>query len=216
MEHFKLIISKSHTALFEPRDSNHSIFDDFQGMLTGLLFMALGVLFFKSASLFTGGVMGLSLIIHYWSDTPLGLIFALINIPFYVLSYFRLGKLFTIKSLIAVSILSLMITVIPDYLLIQHINPYFAAVMGGLLVGVGLIQLFRHHASTGGFNVLVLYLQSLKGWNVGLVQMALDFSVIGLSVFSGSADIVIASFLGAFAVNFTISVNHRPGRYISF
>lgn len=213
---FKQLIAKSQTTLFTAHDGAHSVFDDTQGMLTGLLFMTLGVLFFKSASLLTGGVMGLALVMNYWTDLPLGWAFTLINLPFYVLSYFRMGKVFTLKSVIAVSLLSVLMSIVPDFLLIEQINPYFAAIMGGLLVGVGLIQIFRHRASTGGFNVLVLYLQSLKGWNAGLAQMLLDFCVIGLSIFSGSADIVIASFLGAFAVNFTISINHRPGRYISF
>lgn len=216
MNYFKLLFSKSKSTLFAANDGAHSIFDDTQGMLTGLLFMALGVVFFKSASLLTGGVMGLALVANYWTDLPLGWAFMLINIPFYVLSYYRMGKIFTIKSIISVSLLSLLMSIVPDFIAIADINPYFAALAGGLMVGVGLIQIFRHRASTGGFNVLVLYLQSLKGWNAGLVQMLLDFCVIGLSVFSGSSDIVIASFLGAFAVNFTISVNHRPGRYISF
>ncbi len=216
MNYFKLLISKSRNTLFVPHDGAHSVFDDAQGMLTGLFFMALGVLLFQSAGLFTGGVMGLALVFHYWTDWPLGWVFTAINLPFYLLSYFRMGKVFTLKSIVAVSLLSLLMDNMPAFLVIERINPYFAALMGGLLIGVGLIQIFRHRASTGGFNVLVLYLQSKKGWNAGLVQMLLDVCVIGLSIFSGSADIVIASVVGAIAVNFTISVNHRPGRYISF
>lgn len=216
MKLLNLLISKSKTTLFEPHDGIHSIFDDVQGMTTGLFFMALGVLLFKSAGLLSGGVMGLALVVHYWAGVPLWLSFMLINLPFYVLSYFRMGKVFTLKSVIAVSLLSLLIFVMPHYLQITYIHPYFAGIVGGLLVGVGLIQIFRHRASTGGFNVLVLYLQSRNGWNAGLTQMVLDFGVIGLSIFSGSSDIVVASFLGALSLNFTISVNHRPGRYISF
>lgn len=216
MNHLKILLSKSQHTLLSPKDGIHSLLDDMQGLVTGVIMMALGIIFFQAAELYTGGVTGLALVVHYWSGMPLGSILMLVNIPFYIMAFYRFGKVFTLKTLLAVSLLSLFISIIPEFLVIKEINPYFAAIMGGLLVGTGLIQLFRHRSSTGGFNVLVLYLQDKRGWNAGLVQMALDFAVISLSIFSGSSNIVIASFLGAAVMNLTISINHRPGRYISF
>ncbi len=178
--------------------------------------MALGVFFFQSAGLYTGGVTGLALVAHYWFNINLELAILFINAPFFILSFMRMGVEFTLKSIIAIAFLSLFIYLLPHCISLQSINPYFAGIMGGLMVGVGMLQIFRHKGSTGGFNVLVIYLQKTRGWNAGLSQMVLDFSVLSISVFSGLSDIVIASFLGAFAMNFAIFANHRPGRYISF
>lgn len=216
MNALKVLLAKSHNHLLKPKADSHSLFDDIQGLFTGILMMSLGVLLFKSAGLYTGGTTGLALALYYYTDMPFGYLLMLINVPFYILALFRFGKRFVLKTLISISLLSLFISLMPNLIVIEHANPYFAAIMGGLLVGVGLIQLFRHRSSTGGFNILVLYIQDLKGWNAGLIQMVLDFSVIALALFSGSSNIVIASFLGAAVLNLAISINHRPGRYISF
>lgn len=216
MKRIKTLISRSQQTLLNPKNGIHSLADDAQGMLTGTLMMSLGIVLFKTAALYSGGVAGLGLLLHYISDLPLGWALMLINIPFYIMAYYRFGSVFTLKSLLAVSLLSLFISIIPLGFIIHSINPYFAATIGGLLVGTGLIQLFRHRSSTGGFNVLVLHLQDKRGWNAGLSQLVLDFCVISMSVLSGELNIVIASFLGAAVMNLTISINHRPGRYISF
>lgn len=216
MNALKVLLAKSHNHLLKPKADSHSLLDDIQGLFTGILMMSLGVLLFKSAGLYTGGTTGLALAVYYYTDMPFGYLLMLINVPFYILAFFKFGKKFVFKTLISIGLLSLFISLMPNLIVIEHTNPYFAAVMGGLLVGVGLIQLFRHRSSTGGFNILVLYIQDLKGWNAGLIQMVLDFSVIALALFSGSSNIVIASFLGAAVLNLAISINHRPGRYISF
>lgn len=45
-----------------------------------------------------------------------------------------------------------------------HLSPVLAAVVGGLLCGTGMLILFRHRASLGGLDTLVLYLQERLGW----------------------------------------------------
>ena len=41
---------------------------------------------------------------------------------------------------------------------LSMLDPFYAAVIGRLLMGVGFIVLFRHQASLGGVNILALYL----------------------------------------------------------
>ena len=76
-------------------------------------------------------------------------------------------------------------------------------------------MLFRHRASLGGLNVLVLYLQERFGWRAGKVQMALDSLIVvgGLVVADGQR--VALSVLGAVVLNLTLAINHRPGRYLA-
>ncbi len=42
---------------------------------------------------------------------------------------------------------------------IAHLNPIHAAVAGGILIGLGLLILFRHRTSLGGIDLLALYAQ---------------------------------------------------------
>ena len=93
----------------------------------------------------------------------------------------------------------------------QQVDGILAAVLGGLLCGVGMLILFRHGASLGGLNVLVLRLHDRFGWSTGKVQLALDALIVlagGLLV----ADLprVLASVLAVVVLNLVLAVNHRP------
>jgi len=91
-----------------------------------------------------------------------------------------------------------------------------AAIAGGLLIGVGMVILFRHRASLGGINVLVLWLQERCGWRAGKLQMGLDISILLCGAFIVPPLLLAASVLGAVLLNFALAVNHKPGRYMAF
>ena len=82
-------------------------------------------------------------------------------------------------------------------------------------MGVGLLILFRHRGSLGGFNVLVLYLQERFGWRAGWVQLGLDTAILLLSLSVVSPLVIAISLIGALSLNLTLAINHRPGRYIA-
>lgn len=92
----------------------------------------------------------------------------------------------------------------------------FAALAGGLLIGTGFIILFRHKASLGGLNMLVLWLQDRFGWRAGVVQMALDAIILLAAWPWVDAPRLALSVLAAVAMNVALAVNHKPGRYIAF
>jgi uncharacterized membrane-anchored protein YitT (DUF2179 family) len=90
-----------------------------------------------------------------------------------------------------------------------------AAVLGGLLCGTGMLILFRHRASLGGLNVMVLYLQERLGWRAGKVQMLLDSLIVLGGLVVADVPRVALSVLGAVVLNLTLAINHRPGRYLA-
>jgi uncharacterized membrane-anchored protein YitT (DUF2179 family) len=77
-------------------------------------------------------------------------------------------------------------------------------------------MLFRHRASLGGLNVLVLWLQDRRGWRAGWLQMGIDCSILLASLPWMDARRLALSVLGAVAMNFALAVNHKPGRYSAF
>ena len=76
--------------------------------------------------------------------------FFLINLPFYWIAWRRMGRAFTFKTFAAVAMLSGLTEFQSLALRFQALNPLYAAVMGGLLMGAGFLMLFRHRASLGG------------------------------------------------------------------
>lgn len=198
-----------------PRSTRHSAYDDMQGLITGTLFVAMGVFLFKQAGMTTGGTVGLAFLAFYATHLPFGALFFAFNLPFYWLAWKRMGTAFTVKTFIAVALASMLIEAMPHWVHLQSVNPWFAAIAGGLLVGAGLIMLFRHHASLGGINVLVLYLQESRGWRAGVVQAVIDGSILLGSLAFIPADKLALSLTGMLAMNAALAINHRPGRYMA-
>jgi uncharacterized membrane-anchored protein YitT (DUF2179 family) len=193
----------------------HRPYEDVQALITGTLFVALGVVMFGHSGLLTGGTAGIAFLIHYATGWNFGLVFFLINLPFYGLAWQRMGKAFTLKTFAAVGLLSAFVNLLPKLISFQALSPPFTAVMGGLLMGAGMLMLFRHRASLGGFNVLVLYLQERFGWRAGRIQMGFDCAIVLCSFALVDWQHVALSVLGAVVLNQTLATNHRAGRYMT-
>lgn len=203
------------TAAASPSVLQHRTHEDVQAMFTATLFVAFGVVMFGHAGLLTGGTPGIAFLIHYATGWNFGLVLFLVNVPFYALAWKRMGPAFTLKTCAAVGLLSVFVNLIPKVVSFSTLSPAFTAVMGGLLMGVGILMLFRHRASLGGFNVLSLYMQERFGWPAGRVQMALDASILLCSFTLVAWPLVALSVLGAVMLNQTLITNHRKERYVA-
>jgi uncharacterized membrane-anchored protein YitT (DUF2179 family) len=193
----------------------HGPHEDALGLFTGALFVALGALMFSQARLLTGGTAGMALLVSYATGWPFGPVFFCVNVPFYLFAWKMMGRTFTLRTVAAVSLMSAIAWLLPLGLSFQHLSPALAAVLGGLLVGAGLLMLFRHQASLGGINVVALFLQQRRGWRAGRVQMLID-ALIVLAAFGVTDPARVAlSVLGALVLNLTLALNHRPGRYMA-
>lgn len=193
----------------------HRAHEDVQALISATLLVAFGVVLFGHSGLLTGGTAGLAFLLGYASGIEFGVAFFLVNLPFYWFAWRRLGPVFTLKTFAAVSLLSVFAHVLPYGIGIDRLAPAAASVLGGLLCGVGMLMLFRHRASLGGVNVLVLYLQERYGWRAGSVQMAIDALIVVGALWITDWQRVAWSVLGAVVLNLVLAVNHRPGRYIA-
>jgi uncharacterized membrane-anchored protein YitT (DUF2179 family) len=77
----------------------HSAIEDVHALLIGSSFIAVGLTLLKAAGLVTGGVAGVALIVSYLTGWPVGVVFLVLNLPFYVLAQRTLGWMFTFKTL---------------------------------------------------------------------------------------------------------------------
>jgi uncharacterized membrane-anchored protein YitT (DUF2179 family) len=195
------------------RPGTHTAIEDLQAIFTGTLLAAIGVTILSKAGLVTGGLVGVALFLHQLTGIAFGLLFAAINLPFYVLAVRKKGWGFTIKTLGSVLLLSAFCEAIPSLFRFGEIQMMFAAVSGGLLAGVGLLILFRHNASLGGFNILCLYLQETFGLRAGFTQLTLDCLVLLLCALITGLYTAAISLIATVILNLTLANNHRAGRY---
>lgn len=196
-----------------PGGAPHTVADDLQAGATAVILVSLGLALLNSAGLVTGGAPGLGFLLSYVTGLPLGAALFLVNLPFYLLGWRGMGLRFTLKTLAAVTGLSLGVEAVRLVLAVQASPPY-AALAGGVLIGTGLLVMFRHQASFGGINILALYLQRRLGWPAGKVQMAVDLGILVGAFFVLDAGRVGWSVLGSMAMNAVLIWNHRPGRYL--
>ena len=193
----------------------HTLTEDAVAVFTGVLLISVGVAFFTSAGLLTGGTAGLAFLLHYATGVGFGKIFFVLNLPFYWLALRKLGREFTLKTFAAVLLLSLLTELQGQFLQFARIEPLYAAIAGGLITGTGFLALFRHRCSLGGVGIAALYLQDRYGWRAGKVQMALDCCIVLLALWSVEPLRVLWSIVGAVALNLVLAMNHRPGRYMA-
>jgi uncharacterized membrane-anchored protein YitT (DUF2179 family) len=196
-------------------DLKHRAHEDAAALFTGTLFVALGVMMFGYQGFLTGGTAGVAFLLHYATGWNFGVLFFTINVPFYGLAIKRMGWLFTLKTFTAVALMAIMTNVLPMLIHFDVLNPVFTSIAGGLLMGTGMLILFRHRASLGGFNVLVLYLQERFGWRAGFLQMGLDCSIVLAAFAVTDWKHIALSVVGAVVTNQTLAANHRAGRYMA-
>lgn len=194
----------------------HSLGEDIFAILTGTLFISFGIVLFKQAGLLTGGTSGIAFLSFYLAAIPFGLAFFVINLPFYVLALMRMGWRFTIKTFCAVALVSVMAETHHYFIEIGRLQPFYAAILGGLMLGMGFIVLFRHQASLGGINILALYLQDKYGLRAGKFQMGVDLVVLLASFFVIDWRLLIASIVASVTMNLVLWVNHRRDRYVAW
>ena len=209
------VVSEPFTDSLESIRVPHTLLEDALGYVTSIVVTSLGLYLIQSVGAVTGGTAGLSLLVSYWTGLPFEVLFVLVNLPFFGLALSKKGIGFTLRSLGCVIAVSAITRVHADLLPLDGLDTVYGVVAGNLLVGLGLLVIFRHGASLGGFNVLALLLQERLNLRAGYVQMGLDVSVILLALFVVSPATVLLSALGAVVLNIILAFNHRPGRYLA-
>lgn len=190
--------------------------EDILAIFIGTLFVSFGLMLYKQSGLLTGSTAGLAFLIHYITALPFGAVFFVINVPFYYFAFRRMGWRFTLKSFCAVALVSVFTEGHVHFIRIAQLDPIYTAVFSGLLMGVGFIVLFRHQASLGGINILALYVQDTYGLRAGKLQMAVDVGILLASYFVVTPMALLASVIGAVAMNLVIWMNHRRDRYVGW
>ncbi len=149
----------------------------------GLIF-AVGIACFVSpAQIAPGGVSGLSILVNYLTDLPVGTVNLAFNIPLLLLAWFFLGRSFTLRTLRSVFIQSVMIDLVSLWLPQYTGERIMAALFGGVAVGAGLSLVFMRGSTTGGTDIVSRLIQrKYRHISIGKLLFFVDVGVLALSV----------------------------------
>jgi len=152
-------------------------------IIIGTFLMAVGIAqFLLPNQLSSGGFSGIATIGYYLLDIPIGLIVLVLNIPVFIISYFRVGKVFFIKSLIGTVLLSTFLNVCETWSALTD-DRFLACIFGGILVGLGTALNLLAKSSTGGSDLLSYIIRSFKPHlSTSSLIVIIDIIIVGLNV----------------------------------
>lgn len=152
-------------------------------IIIGSLIMACATSFFLIPNqLSSGGFIGIATISYYLLKIPVGTTIFVLNIPLFIISYFRMGKSFVIKSIIATSMLSLFINILEETPVITQ-DKLLASIYGGIVMGIGSSLTLKAKSSTGGSDLLTYIIRSfIPQYSTSSVIVIIDIIIITLNV----------------------------------
>lgn len=125
--------------------------------------------------IFDGGIVGAAMILKYFTHMRLGLLIAILNLPFIILCFRVLGKVFLIKYGYALLVFSVMTDIfeeLPD----ATYEIILAMAFGGLILGIGVGLVFRGGGCLDGTEILAVILN--RNLSLSLGQIILAFNVV--------------------------------------
>jgi uncharacterized membrane-anchored protein YitT (DUF2179 family) len=175
-----------------------------------ILFMCMGVIsacfglksFLMPEHFIDGGVTGISLLVSTLTGWNLSYLIIIINIPFIILGYKQIGRVFALKTSIAIATLSICLIVIP-FQPITH-EKVLIAFFGGFFLGGGIGLAMRGGCVIDGTEVLALYISRKSQLTVGNIIFILNIIIFLFAAYFINIDTALYAILTYLSATNTI------------
>ncbi|MEG0283404.1 MAG: YitT family protein [Erysipelotrichales bacterium] len=164
--------------------------------------------FFSTSGLISGGLTGVALIINKLSSglIPLGAVLFGLNIPLAVLGYLKVGKQFTMFSFLHVAFTSLLVTIVPQLIVLEDVM--LNGIIGGVLMGLGTGMALEAGASTGGTDFVALYISVKKQVSAGKYMLILNGIIVLISAYFFNVEIAVYTLISIFVTSKVVDAIH--------
>lgn len=126
-----------------------------------------------------GGIIGISTVIHYYTEFPVGTMSLILDIPLFIAAFRFIGTKSTVKILITSVIFFLMPDITALFLPQYTEDILVAAIFGGVLGGLGLGIMILRGISTGGTDLLAQIINTrVKSISYGMLLTLIDAVVV--------------------------------------
>lgn len=142
----------------------------------------------------TGGFSGIATVIYYYIGLDMGLSTILLNIPFFIIAYSRIGKDFLFRTLFGTAMLALFLSLFGKFEPLTT-DRFLGCIYGAIFMGLGLALVLRGQASTGGSDLIMNIVRSYKpDVRSSTIIVIVDTIIVGLNViFFGEVEIGLYS-----------------------
>jgi uncharacterized membrane-anchored protein YitT (DUF2179 family) len=152
-------------------------------------FISLGVLsatlglkgFLLPDGFLDGGAVGISLLINALTDIDLSYLIIIVNIPFILIGYTQVSKIFAVKTLVAILALAICVALI-DFPVITH-DKLLISFFGGFFLGLGIGLSIRGGSVLDGTEVLAIYTSRNTSLTVGDFILSLNIVIFFVAAY---------------------------------
>lgn len=149
-------------------------------IILGALLNAVALnLFLIPANVYASGFTGIAQLLANFLPLSTGILLALLNIPVVILAWVRVGRFFTIFSIISIFLMSFFLEVIPVEAISS--NVLLNAVFGGVIGAIGTGLTLKYGASTGGLDIIAMVLSRISNQSVGSYFFILNGLIVSVT-----------------------------------
>jgi len=192
------------------KSNNISTLVDLFCLVLGAMITAFALnMFTIPAGLLSGGITGFSQLVNHFIPISVGVYYFLLNIPLLILGYIYLGKRFSFYTILATSLVSFFLLIVP----IKHIwtdDPLLSAIFGGVLNAIGCGLVLRRGGSEGGFDILSRVIAKYHNITVGKSNLIINTIIVILSGFIYNSEIALYTIISFYSSmkTYNIILNH--------
>ena len=152
-----------------------------------------------------GGVVGISMIISQLSGLPLGILTIVLNIPFVLLGFKRLGMRFLVRAIYAMVIFSVFLSVFKDMKAVTD-KEILVVAFGGVLLGIGVGLILRYGGCLDGTEIVAMFLSKHTEFSVGQIVLFFNIIIYGVAAVLFGPDRALYSLLTYFVTSKVIDI----------
>ena len=161
---------------------------DYVMIALGMILYGIGwTVFLLPQDITASGVPGIASIVYFAIGLPVQYVYFSINALLLMLAIWQLGWKFSLKTIFAVIILTLFLSVIQQFIgetqLLQD-QPFLACVLGACFCGSGIGLAFSSNGSTGGTDIIAAVINKYRDVTLGQVIRITDLIIITCSYFA--------------------------------
>ena len=152
-----------------------------------------------------GGIVGVSMIVSQLSGLPLGILTIILNIPFVLMGFKRLGMRFLVKAIYAMVLFSVFLGVFKDMKAVTD-KEILVVAFGGVLLGIGVGLILRYGGCLDGTEIVAMFLSKHVEFSVGQIVLFFNIIIYGVAGLLFGPDRALYSLLTYFITSKVIDI----------
>lgn len=170
-----------------------------------------------------GGLAGISTIVYFLTDIPVGVTQYVVNLTLLAVAYKIVGRKFVVGTIFGATMISIWLSIFQPLFadgLVEG-EPFMNVVIGGIICGLGLGLTFIHNGSSGGTDILAAIVTKRSNVTIGRVMLYCDIVIISSSfLLFHQIDKIVYGFvvlvLVSFIIDLVVNTNRQAVQFTIF